>query len=108
MKSAYLIFTAIALTILILLAQRIIVHLPDNHMGFEPRLFYIVGGAIMLFVLGTWARSTTGRTLRRLRLSTLLVAIALLVFLALMDRCNLLVQYEVWLKRGMPQAFICQ
>ena len=74
-----------------------------NHWGLDTRKFWVpaaVTAAWGLMELLWWRRR--GRWLPVL---VLVSAAALAVLVFVMDYYNLLVEYEVWLKRGMPPAW---
>lgn len=72
----------------------------SNHIGFDPRwLGIIVLPAIIVVGIGVWRRSGAAPVLA-CTLATLLFVVALI----LVDQLNLLVQYDEWLRRGMPAS----
>lgn len=75
---------------------------PSNHWSLEIRLGWLV-------LLPGWGYSGTvavqdygSRWLRRWLMLTLLLATGMLI---VADSCNLLVRYEVWIDRGMPDRW---
>lgn len=66
---------------------------PDNHIGFEPSLF--MGGAGFSVIAAVLSQS-------RLRLLACAVSLATVGIVAAAIHFNLLLQYEEWIRRGMP------
>ena len=79
----------------ILLAQ-IVSRYPVNHMGFEPRCFWIFALLSFGTLCGTGFKK---QTWTRVNICTL---IALCVFLTVIDVFNMFVQYDIWAMRGLP------
>ena len=80
----------------------ILAHYPVNHIGFDIRWLYCVA------VLGTiWCGLLwrSGWAPGWLVLATLMLSVGLAAAVMAADGLNLLVQYEVWIKRGMPNPF---
>ncbi len=71
---------------------------PCNHVGVEPLLAII---PFMLLLAVTWfPRYRERRTARAIVTAYVLLSIAAVIA---MDRANVLVQYDRWSRRGMPE-----
>lgn len=82
------------------LAIAVLQRAPSNHIGVDPRwLGLVLLPAIMIIGVGTW-RHARATPVLACTLVTLLFAVALV----LVDQMNLLVQYDEWLRRGMPPS----
>lgn len=66
---------------------------PDNHIGFEPSLF--MGAAVFSVI-------AAARSKGRLRLLAFAVSLATVGVIAGVIHFNLLLQYEEWIRLGMP------
>jgi hypothetical protein len=66
---------------------------PDNHIGFEPSLF--MGAAIFSAIAAALSQG-------RLRLLACAVSLATVGVIAGATHFNLLLQYEDWIRLGMP------
>ena len=66
---------------------------PDNHIGFEPSLF--MGAAIFSAIAAALSQG-------RLRLLACAVSLATVGVIACAIHFNLLLQYEEWIRLGMP------
>ena len=66
---------------------------PDNHIGFEPSLF--IGAAGFSVIAAALSQS-------RLRLLACAVTLATVVVIGGAIHFNLLLQYEEWIRLGMP------
>ena len=75
-----------------------IVHQPANHVGPEPLLAAIP--FVALLAVAWLRRYRRWKTTRVLVTAYVLLSLSALVA---MDRANVLVQYERWLRRGMPE-----
>ncbi len=85
-----------AVGLVVAVAQRT----PSNHIGVDPRwLGLVVLPAIIIISVGIW-RHVRAAPVLACTLVTLLFAVALV----LVDQLNLLVQYDEWLRRGMPPS----
>jgi hypothetical protein len=70
-----------------------------NHVAWDPwRLYPVFVGSLAVAVV----RAVVVRRLTRISWLLLLLAIAGVLSLAAVDRFNVLVEYEEWLKRGLP------
>lgn len=67
--------------------------LADNHMGFEPSLF--MGSAGFSLIVAALSKG-------RLRVMACAVSLATVGVVAAAIHFNLLLQYEEWIRRGMP------
>lgn len=103
-RTFFLLAIAASLVVLAGIFWVIFTHYPDNHIGFDPLRLTIPLIAIVITVAIGLARST-----KNLRLGYLafVVALAVLATVLVFDRCNFLVHYESWLKRGMPEFGEC-
>lgn len=82
------------------LAVAVVQRTPSNHIGFDPRwLGIVVLPAIIVIGAGVWWRARAAPVLA-CTLATLLFVVALV----LVDQLNLLVQYDEWLRLGMPPS----
>jgi hypothetical protein len=70
---------------------------PVNHVGYDIRLLYL------LPLIHLAAVVLPGPVRMGLRLAHLVPILGLAGMLFLFDRSNLLVQYDLWVKRGMPE-----
>ena len=66
---------------------------PDNHVGFEPYLFMTTAG---FAVVSAWLSRGGWRVV------ALAVSVLTVVVIACAAHFNLLLQYEEWIQRGMP------
>lgn len=66
---------------------------PDNHIGFEPYLFMTTAG---FAVVSAWL--SRGRW----RVAAMAVSVLTVAVIAFAVHFNLLLQYEEWIQRGMP------
>ena len=82
------------------LVYRVVTALPDNHIGGDIRILWV---AVILF-LTLAIKSSLNRKLGHAAARGLSAA-TLATCLWLLDHYNLLVEYEVWLGRGMPSAW---
>ncbi len=82
--------------VVLLIAQRF----PDNHLSFDVRTIYFIAAVGLLFSLFHWHRTRSRQTARFVLLNLLFAAA-----IALVDQGNLLVDYEEWIRRGMPPPF---
>lgn len=80
----------------VVLALRIFENYPSNHTGFQPYWLWAV-------VIGTSGAIAAPHYVRR-NIGWVILGIwgALFLSLIVMDRFNILVQYDVWGSRGMP------
>lgn len=90
---------------LVWLCTEVVRRHPVNHAGFSPWLLLIIPSVALAIDLG---RTMLERRTRRM--STIIVASWALTGAALIvtDRCNVLVEYETWIQRGMPAAWQIQ
>ncbi len=89
------------LSVCICLAGLVYLSLPlagrANHISYDVRSLWVLGGLALL-------AGSVGLFRRQGRLSTAVccVGLALCLLVAVLDHCNLLVQYDRWCDRGMP------
>ncbi len=83
-----------------LLATEVWRRSPVNHVGYPPRTLCAVGivGMMAAFV------ALYLRAQRCLALVCIAVSLILVVAVLAVDHWNVLVQYDEWLKRGMPES----
>jgi cell division protein FtsW (lipid II flippase) len=79
------------------LAARIIRE-PGNHVAVEPLLALV---PFLLLMVVVWLPRY--RTRRNLRTGVTAFALSSVVLVVAMDRTNVLVQYDRWTQRGMPE-----
>lgn len=66
---------------------------PDNHIGFEPYLFMTTAG---FAIVSAWLSHGGWR------MAAMAVSVLTVVVIACAVHFNLLLQYEEWIQRGMP------
>lgn len=78
----------------------ILVHLPVNHIGFDPKWLW----CLAVIGVGCWVglRNQQGSRLALIAVSSWVL---LCLTLALMDYFNVLLQYDEWLSREMPNPW---
>ena len=96
-----LVIVIIQILLIIGLGYELHEHLPSNHIGCDPRMLLAVSGLGVAWTLIAWHR---GPAPRALGLTVLATTLLLTVGVLVIDRCDLLVDYDVWLNRGMPDA----
>jgi hypothetical protein len=80
-----------------------LLHYPDNHVGFDPKLgiylalLFAVISLVMAFRVEVPVKKPVAILLLLLTFGNLCL-----------DRCNFLVSYDVWTKRGMPGQGSCK
>lgn len=95
-----------AIAILVLLIVEANHRLPINHVGYQPLLLLPV--AVMSNVLAIiWFRMRAPSSNSKWHLAVFGLTILSLVVVVVIDRCNILVEYETWIQRGMPSAGQC-
>ena len=72
---------------------------PSNHWSWDVRVCYVVPLPALIWLIVVWRRRWVSGAMR---LGLLLCLLMLVLTLVVVDRCNLLVQYDVWTARGMP------
>jgi hypothetical protein len=76
---------------------------PDNHVGFDPKLGIYL--ALMFTVISLLMAFRFEVPFKKpIAILLLLLTLGNLV----LDRCNFLVNYEIWTKRGMPISGSCK
>lgn len=75
--------------------QRVISN-PVNHVGISPY------SALAVFLPGVVLGAKARHTERGVGRALLGLSVLLVVGLVVLDQCNILVEYETWLKRHMP------
>lgn len=83
----------------VLVAARIWMHFPTNHWGYEVRWLYLPCAALLAFSMIVMLRE---RSPHLLSVTGTCLALVSSVGVFFVDHLNMLVQYEVWLRRGMP------
>ena len=72
---------------------------PENHVGWDPR--WLLTLFVLLGVVGAIESSRSRSSLSRWALLTAAVSVLLL---GVIDTLHILVQYDVWVGRGMPKS----
>ena len=75
-----------------------IVYEPGNHVGPEP--LFAIAPFVLLLAIAWLPRYRRWKVVRLLVIAYVVVSISAVVAV---DRANVLVQYDRWLKRGMPE-----
>jgi len=73
---------------------------PSNHIGFDPRWLGVAALPAILAIGTAIARRTSGTAVLICTLTTVILVVGLL----LIDQLNVMVQYDEWLRRGMPPS----
>lgn len=85
-------------SLLTFIGIRVWVCMPTNHWGFDIRFLYIVPALSLcyifyLIIFGIFDKKY---------IITLFASLVFMLTIYIFDNWNLLVEYEVWIKRGMP------
>jgi hypothetical protein len=98
-RSAASFAIALCLIFLAVLGFILWTHYPDNHIGLDIRIGYLIAG---LSVAAAPAARFGGGLSRRMTGVTLAAGAVLAVSVFVCDHWNLVVGYELWLERGQP------
>ena len=90
---------ALAATIWVAIVFRIFRY-PENHLGYS--VLYLLPLFAATVAAGAWRRATLGR-FDRLASLLCIVGVGSAAAVCVLYQGNILVPYEVWLKRGMPE-----
>lgn len=80
-----------------LVALRIAAH-PENHIGVS--VLWVIPLALVAMLAGALWRAAQ---FRRAGMALLMLGLLTVIGVVLLDRLDILVEYEAWLERGMPE-----
>jgi hypothetical protein len=84
------------------IASAAIFYSPNNHWSFDIRWCWIAVPAGLIWLIIVWACKWISKSLCSVLMLTIFLS-ALIIFVV--DRLNLLVDYDVWTARGMPDRW---
>lgn len=73
---------------------------PSNHVGYDPRWLGIAALPAILAICVAVARRIAGTAVLVCTLTTVIFIVVLL----LVDQLNVIVQYDEWIRRGIPPS----
>ncbi len=96
-----------SLAIIVSIAIVSFTHFPDNHISFDPtQLVWLP--VLSLVFCGFLFRSKLNPGIKKVHRLALLLALISIATIVIVDRCNILVEYNSWARRGMPGFGQCK
>ncbi len=101
-KAAILVSVALQVVATAGIVVLVAIHFPDNHLGMDVRMGYILPIFTIALALATPLRS------QRLVKAAIAGSVLFLLLLAFVDFGNILVGYEEWCRRRMPPSILTE
>lgn len=102
MRVAIAVLVALQVVALAGIAALVATHFPDNHLGLDVRMGYILPLLTIVLALATSLRY------EHLVQAAIAGSVLFLLLLAFVDFGNILVEYEEWCRRRMPPSVLTE